>query len=285
MSFEITEAFVEQYGSNVFHLAQQRGSRLAKAVDVEMVVGRNAYFERLGATAAQQRTSRHADTPQIDTPHSRRRVSLVDYDWADLVDDLDKVRLLIDPTSSYVQAGAMAMGRTIDDVVIAAFNGDAFSGQSGGTTVALPAAQKIASASTTLTVAKLLEAKEKLDAAEIAPDAPRFFALQAGQVTDLLNLDKVTSADFNTVKALAAGEINSWLGFTFIRTERLPLVGAERANFAWAAPAMKLAMGKFPTPRISERDDKNYSVQVYFSMALGATRLEDEGVVQVLSTA
>lgn len=80
MSTQITTAFVEQYKANVYHLTQQKGSKLRKAVRTESVTGKNAYFEQIGATAAQQRTSRHSDTPRVDTPHSRRRVSLTDYD-------------------------------------------------------------------------------------------------------------------------------------------------------------------------------------------------------------
>jgi hypothetical protein len=86
MSSEITTAFVEQYSSNVSMLAQQMGSRLRAAVDVENVTGKNSFYDQVGVTAAIQRTSRHADTPQIDTPHSRRRLSLSSYEWADLID-------------------------------------------------------------------------------------------------------------------------------------------------------------------------------------------------------
>jgi len=71
MSQEITSAFVEHYSRNVLELSQQKGSRLRPAVRVETVVGKNAYIDRIGAVAARKRTSRHADTPQLDTPHSR----------------------------------------------------------------------------------------------------------------------------------------------------------------------------------------------------------------------
>lgn len=80
MSVQITTAFVEQYKANVYHLTQQKGSKLRRAVRVESVTGKNAYYEQIGSTAAQQRTSRHSDTPRMDTPHARRRVSLTDYD-------------------------------------------------------------------------------------------------------------------------------------------------------------------------------------------------------------
>jgi len=93
MSVQITTAFVEQYKANVLHLAQQKGSRLRDAVRTETVTGKSHFFERIGSTSAQKRTSRHADTPRMDTPHSRRKVSMDDYDWADLIDNEDKVRL------------------------------------------------------------------------------------------------------------------------------------------------------------------------------------------------
>ena len=171
MSTQITTAFVEQYSSNVSMLAQQMGTKLRGSVDVETIRGKNAFFDQIGMTAAQVRSTRHGSTPQINTPHSRRRVSLADYEWADLVDDLDKVRMLVDPTSSYAKAAAAAMNRSIDDVIITAMNADAATGVAGGTTTALPSSSKFSTANQTdgLTLAKLLSAKHFLDAGDVDP--------------------------------------------------------------------------------------------------------------------
>ena len=282
MSTQITTAFVEQYSANVLQLSQQRGSRLRAAVRVEPVTGKNAFIDRVGAVAARRRTARHADTPQLDTPHSRRRVSLVDYDWADLIDDLDKVRLLADPTSPYAMAGAWAMGRAMDDEVIAAFTGNAAAGVDGSSSVALPVEQLIAHASSGLTIDKLLKAKETLDSADVDDATPRFVAVTAKQVTNLLSTTEVKSADYNTVKALVQGEIDTFLGFRFIRTERLTKDGnGNRQAIAWAQDGMALAVGKEPVARIVERADKNHATQVYYSMAIGAARLEEAKVVAI----
>jgi hypothetical protein len=148
MSINITTSFVEQYSSNVNLLSQQMGSKLRSSVDEESIVGKNAFFEQIGSTAAVLRTSRHGDTPQIDTPHSRRRVSLSDYEWADLIDDQDKVRALVDPTSAYAKNAAAAMNRAMDDVIITAFNASASTGVAGGTSTALPSSQKTATSQT-----------------------------------------------------------------------------------------------------------------------------------------
>ena len=96
MSTEITTAFTQQYSNNVKLLAQEKGSQLRNTVNVESVIGKNSFFDQVGVATAVKRTTRHADTLQVDTPHSRRRVSLVDYEYADLIDNQDKVRTLID---------------------------------------------------------------------------------------------------------------------------------------------------------------------------------------------
>ena len=286
MSSEITTAFVQQYSNNVQMLAQQMGSRLREAVDVESVTGKNAYFDQVGSTSAQVRSSRHADTPQIDTPHSRRRVSLADYVWADLIDDQDKVRMLIDPTSSYAKAAAAAMGRSMDDVIITALGGTAFTGETGSTSTALPSTQKFATASQSdgLTIAKLLDAKKKLDLKDVDPSLKRYVVCGATQISDLLNTTEVKNSDFNTVKALAMGQIDSYLGFKFIMSNRLNFDATntdDRHVFAFTEDAVKLAIGKDVTARIDERADKSYSTQVYYCMSIGATRMEEEKVVQI----
>lgn len=282
MSVQITEAFVQQYSQNVVSVAQQRGSRLREAVRVEVHRGKAVFYDRIGKTSAVKRTTRHGDTPRIDLPHSRRRVSLVDYDWADLIDNLDRIRLNGDPSAHYVTAAAHAMGRAMDDEIIAAAFGDAYAGESGQSAVAFPAGQQLSAAASGLTVDKLLKAKELLDGNDVDPDEPRFIAVTAKQVSNLLGTTEVKSADYNTVKALAQGQIDSFLGFHFIRTQRLLANGSgERRVMAWAQNGLLLSIGAEPVAKVTERPDKNYATQVYFSMSVGSTRMEEERVVEI----
>ena len=286
MSIQITTSFVEQYSSNVTMLSQQMGSKLRGSVDVETINGKNAFFDQVGVTAAQIRTSRHGDTPQIDTPHSRRRLSLADYEWADLVDDVDKVRMLVDPTSSYAKAAAAAMNRSIDDVIITAMNASANTGVAGGTSTALPSTQKTATSdqSDGLTIAKLLSAKKIMDNNDVDPSLKRYIVCGPQQISDLLGTTSVTSADFNTVRALSTGEVNSFLGFEFIMSTRLNKDATnttDRLVFAYTEDAIKLGIGKDIGAKISERADKSYSTQVYYCMSLGAVRMEEKKVVQI----
>ena len=282
MSSQITTAFVQQYSNNVQMLSQQKGSLLRGAVSVEGVVGKNSFFDSVGTATAVKRTSRHGDTPQIDTPHSRRRISLVDYEYADLIDNVDRIRTLIDPTSSYALAAAYALGRAQDDEIIAAATGTAYTGETGSTSTALGASQAITESGTDgLTIAKLRTAKEKLDNSNVDPSISRWIAVGPRQVTDLLGTTEVTSSDYNTVKALANGEVNSFLGFRFIVTNRLSIASSKRLCIAWAQDGIKLALGQDIITRIDERSDKGYSTQVYVCQSIGSGRMEEEKVVSI----
>jgi hypothetical protein len=282
MSSQITTAFVEQYSNNVQLLSQQKGSLLRDKVDSETVQGKNAFFEQIGSVTAQVRTTRHAPTPQLDTPHARRRVSLADYEYADLIDDQDKVRTLIDPTSTYAQAAAFAMGRAMDDVIISAATGVAFTGVSGGTSTSLPGGQAITESGTDgLTIAKLRNAKRIMDLNSVDASIPRYIVVSPRQIDDLLGTTSVTSADFNTVRALVTGEVNTFMGFQFIVSNRLSIASSKRLCFAYAADGIKLAVGKDVMSRIDERSDKGYATQIYYCMSIGATRMEEDKVVSI----
>lgn len=281
MSTQITTAFVNQFSSNVSMLSQQMGSLLRGSVDTESVTGEKAFFDQIGESAAIARTSRHGDTPLVETPHSRRMVTLTTYEWADLIDDSDKVRMLIDPTSSYARAAAAAMGRAMDDTIITALGGAAKTGKEGTTSTAFPSGQKIAHGSAGLTVAKLVSAKKLLDAQSVDPSIPRYIVVSPEQIEDLLNTTSVTSSDFNTVKALVQGDVDTFVGFKFITSNRLSDDGTSRLCYAWAQDGCKLAVGKDVMARIDERSDKSYSTQVFYCATFGSTRMEEDKVVEI----
>ena len=113
------------------------------------------------------------------------------------------------------------------------------------------------------------------------PSIPRTIVVSPKQITDLLGTTEVTSSDFNTVKALANGEISSFLGFNFIVSNRLTSSSSKRLCLAFTNDAIKLALGKDVMTRIDERADKGYSQQVYVCASMGATRMEEDKVVTI----
>tara|TARA_Y100000361_G_scaffold152112_1_gene170827 strand:- start:317 stop:982 length:666 start_codon:yes stop_codon:yes gene_type:complete len=214
-------------------------------------------------------------------------VTLADYEVADLIDDQDKLRMIVDPTSSYAQAQAFAIGRSMDDVIITAATGDAKTGETGGTTTALPSGQKVAvnlsGSNEGLTIGKLREAKFILDNNSVDPSIPRVMVVGPKQIQDLLATTQITSSDFNTIKALVQGDVDTFMGFQFITSTRLAHNSGTdvRTCFAYAVDGLTLAVAKDLTVRIDERPDKGYAVQVYACMSIGATRMEEEKVVEI----
>lgn len=288
MSDQISTAFVQQYTTNVGLLLQQRGSKLRDAVSVGSYTGKAAKaVEQIGSVTAQARTSRHSDTPLISTPHDARWVFPTDYEWADLIDDQDKLRMLIDPTSPYAINGAYALGRAMDNLIISAALGSAKTGENGTTTTSFDTSNQqvtVGGTPTGLTVAKLRSAKKILLANEVDVEMdPLYIAVTAKQLDDLLGTTEVTSSDYNTVKALVQGQVDTFMGFKFIHTELLGVNGSShRRVVAWAKSGLHLGMWNDINSRIDQRADKSYSTQVYVKGTFGATRTEEKKVVEIL---
>lgn len=287
MSFQITEAFVQQYSSNFLILSQQKESRLQGAVRVETgIVGTSKKFNRIGATAAQKKIGRHTDTPLIETPHSSRYVDMDDYEWADLIDDLDKQKMLASPQSEYLMAGVMAMNRVKDDVIYTAMRGLSRSPLGN---IALPTSQKIAAAGTGLTKAKLITARKLFRANESDEmnGDDLYLSYGAEQLEDLLADTTLTNTESNTILSMISGDLpegRRLFGFKTIPIERLAKSGNDRYAVAWAKSGIVLGIGQETKTRVSERDDKSYATQVYASQSLGAVRMEEVKVVEIACT-
>ena len=309
MSFEITQAFVQGYKNNIHMLAQQNTPRLFNRSRQEQQASKTDFHERIGVTDANDVTERHGDTPVNNAPHTRRAVTLKDSDWGDLIDRLDRVRLLINPDDAYVRIAVAALNRKKDDVFIAAAFGVARSGEDGEINVTLPDAQKLPStdaagtAFATLNVKTLRKCMRKFDEAEIEDDDIRYFVFNGAQKEALLGETEITSSDFNSVRALVQGEINTFLGFTFIRSERLPVTavinttadfadnsvsgggdtipaGSDRL-LAYTEMAMISATGLDLFVDVGPRRDKKMSTQVFVQQSVGAVRMEEERVIEV----
>ena len=97
MSQAVTTNFVQQYTTNVQLLSQQKGSRLRNSVTVGQYVGRQGVpVEQFAASVANKRTTRYSSLTPADVQSDRRWVFPSDYDWNDLIDQIDKLRLLIE---------------------------------------------------------------------------------------------------------------------------------------------------------------------------------------------
>jgi hypothetical protein len=301
MSFQVPTSFVQQYSTSVMMLLQQSESRFEAAVQVRPFYGKAAsVVEQFGLTNATRITSRHADTVLSSTPHDKRWVFPIDYGWAEMTDEADLLRMLIKPNNIYVQAGASAMKRVMDDEILSGFfnsnktgeNGSADTGllgSFGGGSQVVPV-NTGSSANTGLNIAKLRAAKRLLLQAEVDIDNdPLYMAISAKQHDDLLNEAQAISLDYSSTPVLDEGRIRKFMGFNFIPSERIPGAGAYNAaiNPAQTVPAGQnwvqfwaksgVCLGKWNELRakVDRRPDKNDAEQVALRMTLGATRLEE----------
>ncbi len=290
MSAQIDKALVQTYRSNIEIQFQQKGSRLRNTVRVETQHAEFDFYDRIGPVEAQKVTTRHGDTPLNETPHDRRRIALEDYDWADLIDKKDKIRMLADPTSSYTQNAVMAMGRAQDRAIIAAATGTAYTGKTGSTSVSFATGSEVAvnyvesgtATNSNLTIGKLRRVKFLLDSREAIEDGELVTAVvSASQIQSLLRTTEVTSADYNTVKALAAGTVDTFMGFKFVRTELLVVASNIRDCLFYPMSGMTLAVGQEIAVEVDRLPGKRYSVQVYVCGNFGASRMWEEKVIRV----
>lgn len=297
MSNFVTTAFVQQYSTNIMMLLQQEGSRLRNAVMEHGFVGKAAtVVEQFGAVSPVKNLARHSDTPLISTPQDRRWVYPTDYDWADLIDNQDKLRMLIDPTGPYTRAGVMAMGRAMDDEIINGFFGTNNTGENGTNAVTFPSGQIVAanvgaSANTGLNVAKLRAAKKLLMQAEVDLDTEQLFVgITAQQHDNLLNEVQAISLDYTDRPVLVEGRIRSFMGFNFIHTERIPGGPSYAGSIntgglyyvpCWAKSGLALGMWNDVQASVDKRPDKRNSWQVYVTATVGATRTEEKRCVQI----
>ena len=289
MSTEITTTFQNKYNANLQFLSQQMESRFRGSVDVEDCRGSEGarVVNQLGTVNPVKRTTRHADTPLVDTPHDARWVYPEDYEIADLIDKQDVLRTIIEPSSKYARNHAMAMNRAIDDEIIAAFFSETTkTGKTGATTTDWTTYGSSVDATSGLTVEALRQTREKLRAAEgDMENDPMFIALTAKQETDLLTETQIVSLDYNEKPVLVDGRITSFMGFNFIHSERLPVDGSNKRRCpAWVKSGMCLGIWQDIAGQISQRDDKSYATQVYASTTIGATRVEEAKIVEIKVT-
>ena len=288
MAATITSAYISQFSDNLHQLVEQRGSKLRNTVKVEMAKGEKHFFDRLGVFEASEITSRLETTTLQDPAHSRRMASVRRYDASTYLDDIDKLKMLIDPSSDYAMKLARAHGRKLDDIIIDAMLGTAATGADGSGTQAFDTSnQQIAHGSTGLTVAKLNQALRILEANDVDIDGVRLYlAIGARAVEDLLSdtTNQFTSFDYQNGKALATGELPSFRGVNIVRTQRITDETADTTyrGLLYTEDNVKVAIAKDIEVKTAERADLNFAMQLSTYMMYGAVRMEETTAVDIL---
>jgi len=303
--------YVNAFNSNVWHLAQQKGSRLSGLARVEIQKSEKAFWDYYDqADEPTERVSKYADVKFSETPRGRRMTTFKNFDKAELFDHLDELKMIHNPQSPVSEAFSNAFGRKMDRLIIAGALGTAYSGKEGTTAVVLPTSQKLAAfdgATTTgvgLNIKTLRAIKKKFSKNEVEGEIVLVFT--SDDEDSLLGTTEVTSADYNTVKALVNGAVDQFMGIRFVKTELLPALPANvtynavngsvgagagtitAANghscIAFVKQGVILVKAESMTSKVSERNDKGDAMQLYSKMSMDATRLEEKCVMEVFTS-
>ena len=275
MSISLSNAFVTLFDAEVKQAYQGKAMLVPAVRQRRGVEGSTVKFPKVGRGVATVRVPQTDVTP-LNVGFSTVTLTLADFNAAEYSDIFSQAKVNFDERQELVQVVAGAMGRRQDQMILDALNGSSTS---------LTVANSIGGSTTNMNIAKLREAKRLLDKGNVPPDG-RHIIIHANGLSNLLSETSVTSSDFNSVKALVQGEINTYLGFTFHvlgdRSEGgLPIDGSlDRTCYAFHKDAVGYGEG------IAMRTEINYIAEktswlVNEVFSAGAVAIDDEGIVKI----
>lgn len=305
----IDVAYVNSFKEGFAHAFQQRGSRIRPYVTEATQRSEFEYHDRIGlADDVNEVLTRYGDTPVNEVDHDRRRIHFRDFDWAKLVDSKDLLRILQDPSSDYTTAAVNSFGRRMDRVIVEGAFGEAYTGKKGEKVVKfvgtsantvskgngdttegldvgvnyLTEGTPSADTASNLTIDKLLAVRFNMLSEEAIEQGTKINAfVTASQLWSLLRDPKIQSAEYNTVRALAVGEINEYAGFRFHHTELLPKRGNVRQCLFCLPEGIRLAVAEDIVVDVGPRRDKRNIPQIYIKQSFNASRFWGELVARV----
>jgi hypothetical protein len=244
------------------------GAKLRNTVRTKTAVkGEQVIFQKAGTGVAATK-SRHGMVPVMNVEHTNVTCTLEDFYAGDWQDKLDELKPNIDERSVLVNAGAYALGRKTDEMILTA--------ASSATT------NVIGDYSTGLTKTLLMAAFEKLNAADVPDDGQRFGIVGPHQWNELMNINEFASSDFagTAFPWLKGTESRKWLGITWLMHSGLPLSGAQRDCFLWHKTAIGHAIGAEVQSDITWHGDRA-AWFVNNMMSQGACLIDGNGVVKI----
>jgi hypothetical protein len=286
-------------------LLQQKSGQVAPLLRNESQRSEKMFYEQIGSITAEQVTSRFAESPVNNTPHDRRMVTLTPFAVGDFIDTFERVQTLIDPSSAYVQNFVRALGREKDRVAFQAFFATAYTGKEGttteayNTTVSTTAGGQVVeadfnTANSGLLIEKLIEARRTLLSLHWDPAVMAHIIINSGGLSDLLNQVEIQSSDYNSIKALVRGEVNTYMGFNFSPWEGYVLngtnvmrgTGVDGGEVVDCFPVFQrdsvlVATGIDVQTEVTRRADRSFHYYAYARAMFGATRMEATRVLKI----
>ncbi|AGH98557.1 phage capsid protein [Micavibrio aeruginosavorus] len=269
MATSIDQAFIKQFEREVHESYQRMGSKLRNTVrTISNVQGSSTVFQKVGKGVASTKST-HGMVPVMNLSHSTVETALQDYYAGDWVDRLDELKTNIDERQVIANAGAYALGRKTDELIINA--------------LATASTNVVADAGAGMSIAKILEAFEQLGEADVPDDGERYAIVGYKQWSELLATDEFTSADYVGPDELPFRGIQAkrFLGTLFIPHSGLPIDGTGvRSCFWFHKTAIGHASGSDVQTDITWHGDRAAHF-VNNMMSQGASLIDGNGVVVI----
>jgi len=267
MSVSVDQVFVKQFEADVHLAYQQMGTKLRATVRSKSgVVGASTTFQKVGEGTASTK-SRHGIVPVMNLNHEPVECILSDYYAGDWVDALDELKTNVDERRVVASAGAYALGRKTDELIISAMN---------------TAAANVGDYSGGLTKDLILSAVEALNANDVPDDGRRFCVIGVRQWNELLSMDEFVSAEYvGSETPLVSGfETKKWLGVIWVLHNGLPVSGEDRDCFMYHASSVGHASGQDVKSDISWHGERAAHF-ISNSMSQGAVLIDGDGIVRI----
>lgn len=276
MAISISNAFVTLFDAEVKQ-AYQADAVLRNTVRLRTGVTASTHkFPKIGSGVATARVPQTDVTP-LNVTYSQATVTLSDWIAAEYSDIFNQAKVNFDERAELVQVVGKAIGRRADQLIINAI---------AASSTTLTVSNDIGATDSNLNVAKLRKAKELMDKGNV-PMSDRYLLVHASNLMALLSETAVTSSDFNTVKALVQGELDTFLGFKFItigdRSEGGLTgggTGQDRKVWAWHKTAVGMAEGMGIRSEINYIPEKT-SWLVSSMLSAGAVAIDAGGIVEI----
>jgi len=270
MSTTIDVAFTKQFEREVHEAYQRQGSKLRNTVrSINNVQGASTVFQKVGKGTASTKST-HGIVPVMTLNHTNVECVLQDFYAGDWVDRLDELKVNIPERQVIASAGANALGRKTDELLITALG-------TAGT-------YSISDANVGMTKAKVMEAFQVFGANDVPDDGQRFAVVGWKQWTELLSLPEFSSADYvgsANLPYATATQAKQWLGTIWIPHSGLPKDGNDiRSCYFYHKTAIGHAAGSDVQSDISWHGDRAAHF-VNNMMSQGAVMIDSAGVVVI----
>ena len=267
MSVSVDQVFIKQFEADVHLAYQQMGTKLRATVRSKSgVVGASTTFQKVGRGTASTK-SRHGIVPVMNLNHEPVECILQDYYAGDWVDALDELKTNVDERRVVASAGAYALGRKTDELIVSAM---------------AQSTKSVGDYSTGLSKDLILSALEVLNQNDVPDDGRRFAVVGVHQWNELLSMDEFVSADYvgDNLPLISGGASKQWLGITWVLYNDLPVTTANRDCFMYHATSIGHACGQEVKTDISWHGERAAHF-ISNSMSQGAVLIDDAGILRI----